>query len=294
MAAPVTSPVIQVGAITDEFSPALDQALDAIAALGMTSLELRVVDGRNIVDLTDAEMDDARRRIAARGMHVLAIASPVLKCILPDAPPVDHRFQQDSFNAPYGLADQPRLIERAFAAAERLGARIVRVFSYWRTTDPAQCFERIVEALGPLADEAERRGLVVGLENEHACNIGTGAETARVLRATDHDALGVVWDPANALVAGETPFPDGYGRLPPARIVHVHAKDCRVNDHTPTWGPIGEMDVGWSAQIAALVRDGYRGAVHLETHWTGPHGDKLEASAICGRALQALVERASG
>ena len=38
-------------------------------------------------------------------------------------------------------------------------------------------------------------------------------------------------------------------------------------------------------QMAALARDGYRGWISLETHWTGPSGDKLEASLICGRTL---------
>jgi L-ribulose-5-phosphate 3-epimerase len=282
-------PGLTLGAITDEFSPELDTALEAMKRLGLQSTELRIVDGRNVVDLSDEELDDVRRRIEARGMSIVGIASPLLKCDLPDAPPIDPRFQQDSFNAAFSFRDQPRLAARAMDIAERVGARIVRVFSFWRTLDPASCFDRIVDALGPLADEAGRRGLVIGIENEHACNIGTGYEAAALLRAVPHPALGLVWDPANALVAGETTFLDGYRLLPIPRIVHVHAKDCRVRDHVPSWGPIGEMDVGWAGQIEALVRDGYSGALHLETHWTGPHGDKLEASEICARALIALV-----
>jgi hypothetical protein len=34
-----------------------------------------------------------------------------------------------------------------------------------------------------------------------------------------------------------------------------------------------------------MVRDGYRGWISLETHWTGPEGDKHEGSVICGRNL---------
>jgi len=287
----LTSAGMTVGAITDEFSAELDVALDAMAALGLKSAELRIVDGRNIVDLSDEELEDIRRRLASRGARVLAVASPLLKCVLPDAPPIDPRFRQDSFNAAFDFDDQPRLARRTMDIAERLGASIVRVFSFWRTVEPDRCFDRVVSALGPIADEAGRRGLVVGLENEHACNVGTGEETAALLAALPHPALGVVWDPANALVAGERAFPDGYERVPFDRIVHVHAKDCRVRDHTPEWGPIGAMAVGWDQQIAALIRDGYRGAIHLETHWTGPRGDKREASEICARALVDLIER---
>ena len=53
--------------------------------------------------------DTTRANIEARGMRVISIASPVLKCVLPDAPPVDARFQQDVFGSSYTFADQPRL-----------------------------------------------------------------------------------------------------------------------------------------------------------------------------------------
>jgi sugar phosphate isomerase/epimerase len=101
-----------------------------------------------------------------------------------------------------------------------------------------------------------------------------------------------VWDPANAYVAGENPFPDGYGKLQPGRIVHVHAKDCVVVDDKPNWSELGTAQVDWKGQIAALVRDGYKGWISLETHWPGPGGDKHEASVICGRTLKAMVTTA--
>jgi sugar phosphate isomerase/epimerase len=281
---------LTIGAITDEFSSDLGVALDAMSEVGMSGVELRVVDGKNVIDLTDDEIEGVRRRILARGMHVVGIASPVLKCALPGAAPVDSRLQMDTFGSAHQFSDQPRLADRAFEIAAALDAPIIRVFSYWRTTDPGSCLDQIASALYDLARRAAEKGVTIGLENEHACNIATGEETARVLAVVQHPALKVIWDPANALVAGETPFPDGYARIPVERIVHVHAKDCRVKGHAIDWGPLGEMDVDWKGQVAALVRDGYRGAIHLETHWLGPNGDKLEASLICGRSLRTLVE----
>ena len=282
----------RIAAITDEFSPDLDLALESMSEAGMTGAELRMVFGKNIVDLSGEELDRAIAMVRASGMEIISIASPLLKCTLPDAPDVDARFQQDSFAARHRFEDQPRLTARVFEIARLTGAGIVRVFSYWRTVRPEACFERIVEALGQLAVQAAQHGVVIGLENEHACNIATGEETARVLAAVDHPNLKVVWDPANALVSGENPFPEGYGRLPVSRIVHVHAKDCRVRDHKPEFGPLGEMGIDWPGQIAALSRDGYRGWISLETHWVGPGGDKHEGSRICGRNLRELVAEA--
>ena len=279
-----------IGAVTDEFSPTdFERALDAMAELGMTFAELRVVFGRNILDLTDAEIDQARAMVESRGMQVWSIASPVLKCTLPDAPPVAPDIQQDVFGSAYTFADQPRLARRAFEIAELMGARIIRVFSYWRTIDPDECFDRIACALRELAEEASHRRIIIGIENEYACNIATAEETARLLGAVDRPELQVIWDPANAYVAGETPFPDGYARLPVSRIAHVHAKDCHVRNHAPVFGPLGEMGIDWRGQLAALSRDGYRAGVSLETHWKGPDGDKFQGSLICARNLKDLV-----
>jgi sugar phosphate isomerase/epimerase len=282
-----------IAAITDEFSLDLDAALDAMSAIGMTGAELRLIGDRNLIDLSNAEVADIRQRVERRGMRVLSIASPVLKCVLPDAPPIDERFQQDVFGSAYTIADQPRLSTRAFEIAEMTGAQIIRVFSFWRTTAPEQCVDRIVAALEDLADRAHERGLTIGLENEHACNVGTGAEAGRALAALDHPALKSIWDPANAFILGETPFPDGYSKIPPSRIAHVHAKDCVVNGHTPTWGPLGEMGLDWRGQLAALQRDRYTGAISLETHWRGTDGNRLNASIICGRNLRDLVAESS-
>ncbi len=278
-----------IAAITDEFSPDLAAAARSMSEIGMSAAELRMVFGKNIIDLTDEELDRAKQIVSQQGMSIISIASPLLKCVLPDAPEVDSRFQQDIFASKHTFEDQPRLTGRAFEIAKRMGARIVRVFSYWRTVEPEKCFDRVVIALRALADQAAKHDLIIGLENEHACNIATGEETARVLAAIDHPHLQVVWDPCNALVSGENPFPQGYRRLPVRRIVHVHAKDCFVKDHKPTFGPLGECGIDWKGQVAALAADGYKGYISLETHWPGPAGDKHAGSMICGRNLKALV-----
>lgn len=260
-----------------------------MSKIGMTGAELRVAWGTNVMDLTDAELDSIKQIVEGKGLGIVSIASPLLKCVLPDAPPVDDRFQHDIFASKHTFEDQPRLTAHAFKVAKKMGAKIIRVFSYWRTVEPQKCFDRIVESLRDVADKAEKEDLIIGLENEHACNVATAAESAAVLKAVDHPNLKLVWDPANAYVAGENPFPDGYRLLPPERIVHVHAKDCYMKGRTPQWGPVGVCGIDWKGQIAALLADGYRGYLSLETHWSGPDGDKLQGSTICGWNLKSML-----
>ena len=103
-----------IAAITDEFSPDLPTAVESMSRVGMTAAELRMVFGKNIIDLTDEELDRAAKIVAGKGLAIISIASPLLKCVLPDAPEIDSRFQQDIFASTHTFADQPRLTTRAF------------------------------------------------------------------------------------------------------------------------------------------------------------------------------------
>jgi sugar phosphate isomerase/epimerase len=282
-------PKLELAAITDEFTPDLEKALDAMAAIGMTGAELRVLWGKNIMDLTDDEVRRAVDAVKSRGMHVLGLSSPILKCVLPGGHQLDTRFQQDAFASKHTFDDQQRLADRAFTLCEMTGAKIIRVFSFWRTLQPERCHDAICEGVLKLAEQAKPQGVIIGIENEHACNVGTASEALRILDAVPHPNLKLVWDPANMLVGGEDPYPAGYDLLPIDRIAHVHAKDCHMEGHKPVWGPLGTRRVDWKGQISALLRDGYTGAVSLETHWPGPNNNKFEASVICGWNLRGLL-----
>ena len=149
----------------------------------MTGAELRVVGGRNMIDLTDDEVDRVRAAVEAHGMDVVCArlaAAQVRAAGFAAArqPRAARRVRLAAHVRGSAAADAAR----AFEIAERLGARIIRVFSYWRTIEPERTFDRVAEALLALGDEAATRGVVIGLENEHACNVGTGAEASRHAR----------------------------------------------------------------------------------------------------------------
>ncbi|MCW5962704.1 MAG: sugar phosphate isomerase/epimerase [Bryobacterales bacterium] len=282
---------LPIAAITDEFAADLPSTLKAMQDLGMTGAELRMAFGKNLMTMSDDEVKDFTRACHDHGMQVISLATPILKCVLPDAPPLDERFHQDIFGSKNTIDDQPRLMNRAVEIAHLTGAKIIRVFSYWRTVRPQETYERVVEALETLAVRAEQEDLIVGLENEHACNVATGEEAAMVLGRIQHPRVKLVWDPANAVCAGGQGYPAGYATLPKDRIVHVHAKDCTMvgDGFTPEWGPLGTKDTNWQAQVEDLIRDGYRGYISIETHWPGPGGNKFQASMIVGQNLHDLV-----
>lgn len=284
---PTFEPKLRLAAITDEFSPKLAEALPVMQEIGMRAAELRTENGKNILDLDDDELQAIRDTLDEAGMSVVSIASPIFKCVLPQGGEIDSRFAHDAFASSHRFADQQRLIDRALTIAAFFRVPMIRVFSYWRAVHPERCFDAVVQSLRRAAVAATGSGVRFCLENEHACNVATARESAPILDAVPE--IGLVWDPANALVAGEDPFPSGYASLPKTRIAHVHAKDCHIENGAPVWGPLGTRDVRWKEQIAALRADGYTGYLSLETHWSGPGGNKLEASRICGWNLRGLA-----
>ena len=197
---------IRLAAITDEFSPDLEVALTAMSSIGMTGVELRVIGGKNIVDL-DRRRGRARinEAVKARGMTVISIASPVLKCVLPEAPPPDSRLQQDIFGSAFTFEDQPRLARRALEIARMTGAGIVRVFSYWRTVEgPAACFDRGSPQSARRAG-APARGGGRGHRTRERSRVQYGDGMGKRSRPRRRRPSGFqpVWDPANALVLGD-------------------------------------------------------------------------------------------
>ncbi len=283
-----------VAVITDEFTQDFEKICQTAQELEVPSLEVRTAWDKNIVDMSDEEVREIRRLTDKYDRDVCGVASPVFKCTHPEGGEIDHRFEQDAFHAAHTFEDQPRILARAVEICDMLRAPILRVFSFWRTVEPKQLHDQIVASLHEAIEAAAPVGVKIGIENEHACNLATGAEVAPVLEAVVDPNLGLVWDPANSYVAGAVAFPDDYDEVPKGRILHVHAKDGVMDASIDRmeWGDVGAGNVNWPGQLAALVRDGYDGLVSLETHWGGPEGDKFAGSVICAKSLRRLVAEA--
>jgi sugar phosphate isomerase/epimerase len=269
---------LRPAAITDEISQDFEHALDVLLEYGVRDAELRGLWGTNILDLTPEQQERARRALDERGIRVCSIASPLFKSKLPAAA-----------QGPTPDAPGPRL-ERAIDLAEYFHTKLIRVFSFWREGELTEAvFQRIVAGLRPAVERAEEAGVVLGLENEHACFLGTGEEAARALREIDSPAFRAVWDPGNAYFAGEAPFPAGYAAVRPY-VVHVHVKDAaRGADGKPRWTVVGEGEIDYPGQISALVADGYEGVLSLETHYKPEGGTAEQGSRRCLEGLLRLM-----
>ncbi len=268
----------KLGIITDELTGDLEKALDFISSYKLHWCELREIWGKNIMNLSPSELDRAKHLIQQHSLEVSDIASPIFKWNLPQLPALAGE-ERDEFKANFTEQDSGKLLEESFKLARFFGTDKVRIFSYWRVKDPDQAYSYVRERLAKAAAVAARNDIVLVLENEMACNIGTGKELGRVLKDVNSSHLRGNWDPGNAAALGELAYPEGYQAVK-GMFAHVHVKDVHKNPGNSeyVWAPVGGGIIDWKGQIKALREAKYEGTMSLETHYSRPDHNKVEST----------------
>jgi len=259
---------MRLAVITDEIDPGLEHAARVADRLGIRALELRTVGDANVADLPSSARARVREILAAGGFECCGIASAFLKC------DPDH--------------DDGDVLERALEAAQELGAPHVRCFSWWRLPYPGTAQPYLLSVLRRATERAREAGVRLLLENEHDCNVATGAEAAWYLQRVPSDFFGLIWDPGNHAMLDSSPFPAGYAAVR-ERVAHVHVKDLRPDRG---WTVAGDGVCDWPGQLGALAADGYAGALSVETHHQAETGGGEAATMRAVAALQQLCAEA--
>ncbi|MGQ9554752.1 MAG: sugar phosphate isomerase/epimerase family protein [Anaerolineae bacterium] len=275
----------KIAIITDEVSHNFEQALDMIKSWGLKYVELRTVDKVNVVDLDDAGVARVKKLLGEKGLSVVALASPFLKCYLhqPKAGPAGDAF----FSQASTYEEHLKILNRCGYLAKTFDINMTRCFSFWREDDPKAVFADVVERLQHSVKLAQEYGLVLAMENETSCNGGTPQEVRDLVAAVDSPTLGVMWDAGNAQWAGVEAYPDGYNVIR-ERIYHVHIKDVAFDGGGGHGTVFGQGKVNFRDMFVALHADGYDGPLSLEPHFKagepGP-ADKVQACADNLRSL---------
>jgi sugar phosphate isomerase/epimerase len=231
--------------ITDEVSPSLEEGLAFARAEGIGAIDLRVVDGRNVLALSREELAGAARRVRDAGFAVSCICTPLLKWSPPGKASQD---AGDQFGFDLAGRAPGDVYRQAFEAAEALGARNLRIFSYlaydgYRVDD-------LSGAIDELLALAERFDMKLHVENEGVCNIVGFARLEELVMAYGHPRLRALPDIANAYRRGLPPSADDLARLLPYTDM-LHVKD--YSNAAGRYVAVGEGDVPFAAMLAATL-----------------------------------------
>jgi len=291
---------MELGIITDEVHADFTTACDHVAAWGVPLIEVRNVDGKNAVLLDDDEVTRALDTVHRHGLRVSGIASPVFKS------PLDERATGAAADFTVAGAEtvdaQLRLLERACVLAKRFDTRLVRVFTFLRVPWSEAVIDDVARHMTRAAEIAAAHDVVLAVENEPACVVGTGDELGRFFARLDavlpealRPHVGALWDPGNALAIGEErPYPDGYRALPAGRLLHVHLKDLGAEPASfGTFVPLGQGRIDYEGQFRALEQDGYEGSVVLEPHYAPAGMHSAAAAKVCVDAARTVLAAAA-
>lgn len=283
----------KLSVITDEISQDFGHALEvASQEFGLGFVELRGLWNKNIVSLDEREVAEAKSLLAKYDLQVTDIASPLFKVDWPGAPKSRFSPQGSSYAASFTFDQQEEVLERAANMANAFGTNRIRLFDFWRLEEDKPYRKDMDEKLRDFSSKAAKQSMILLLENEYECNTATAVEAARTLTAVQNKNFFLNWDPGNAAKLGEKIFPEGYALLPKNRIGHMHLKDVqRTADGKYDWECMGRGIIDYQGQFRALLRDGYGGAMSLETHWNGA-GNPEESSRQSMAGTKALLRKA--
>lgn len=292
-APPLPTEYFKLSVITDEITQDLARALEmASHEFGLHHVELRGLWKKNIISLDAKEIAEVRGLLDRFQLQVTDIASPLFKTDFPGAPKSSFSPPKPQYGADFSFHQQDEVWERAVAVAKSLGTNRIRCFDFWRLKDQKPYRAAMNEALRKTAIRAQIENIVLLLENEFACNTATGAEAVQTLHEVQSPNFFLNWDPGNAAYAGEIAFPDGYSGLPKNRIGHMHCKDViRKPDGSFAWAAMGSGIIDYVSQFRALMKDGYRGTMSLETHWNGASSPE-ESTRQSMRGMKEQLEKA--
>ena len=287
----------RLSVINDEISPDFDHACSVAANdFGLHWIEIRSMWGKNVTDLSADEIDRSRKILDKYKLRVTDIASPLFKVHWPGAPISKEGPRRDEFHASFDFKQQDDVLARCIDLCKSFDTDRIRCFDFWRLDDQKPYRAAINDKLRQAARTCAEHKLILLLENEMACNTGSGKEAAATMAEVREPNFMLNWDLGNsATFAGDVPYPDDYNNLPKDRIGHCHCKDTiRKPDGKFAWAPVGGGIIDWVGQFRAFERDGYHHAVSLETHWHGgvpPAGSGMSVSEASTRtSMKGLKE----
>lgn len=279
---------MRLSVITDEISMDLGHALNVMKEYDCSGAEIRSLWGTNIGELTDEQVDKALGLLDKAGMQVCCLASPLFKCELDSTATgqVGNTHQAGERTA----EQQMDLLKLLHKRAKQFGTRNIRTFAYWRRGELTPKIEEAIEdGMSDAIKYAEDNDLMLLMENEHDCYLGTGAETARFLSRINSPALRACWDPGNGFAAGEQPYPEGYNAIRNF-VEHVHVKDAELlASGKYRFVVCGEGEVDFVGHLAALKADGYDGYLSIETHYKPFGGTAEQGTRLSLQGLKKLL-----
>jgi len=256
--------VFKLSAFADEASKNFSEQIKALAENGLSTLEIRGVNGTNIANITPAEAKEIRKQLDDAGIKVGALGSPLGKIAITDP-----------------FAPERDKLCRLLELCDILGTSRIRMFSFYipKTEDPEIYFDEVGERLNGFLETAKGSGVTLCHENEKGIYGDIASRCLRIHKALPE--LKGVYDPANYLQCGEDTLA-AYDAVAPY-LEYIHIKDAA---HDGNIYPAGSGDCNITELLRRCAANGHT-ELTAEPHLKVFSGlEALETSAGAGLSFE--------
>lgn len=272
--------MIHLSGFADEVSVEFKGQLDFFRQNGLKFIELRFVDGVNIVNMKQGALQATKSLLDEYGIGVSAIASPIGKIALDE--PFEPHFEK---------------FKLTVTLAEYFNTKLIRIFSFYAPEGKHidSCKDVVVARMKRMTDYVAGTDIILVQENE-AGTFGHSAENCvEIAEGVNSNNLALTYDPAN-FVWGDgiednvaTCFP-----LMKSYIKHVHIKDWKLGSRN-VGSQLGDGDARIDDLVGELAKMDYNGFLSLEPHMNsgGQFGGETTPAQFRGalEKIKAICER---
>ncbi len=232
---------------SDEISPDFDTQLESVKKLGIAYIEIRGVNGKNIVEHSLEEVMQLKKQMKDMAIGVSAIGSPIGKIKI-----------TDDFDAHLDL------FRHTVAIAKLLETKYIRLFSFFVDVDKAAEYrDEVHRRLGQMVEYAEDQGVILLHENEKEIYGDTPERCLDLYKSINSNNFKLIFDPANFIQCGVETYPHAHNMLKDY-VVYYHIKDALME--TGEVVPSGSGDGCIKEIMTVLNQEGYQGYLSLEPH----------------------------
>lgn len=231
----------------DEIASDLTTQMRVIKALDMSYIEMRGVDGNNLIYHPNEKVSEIKSRMDDAGVKLSALGSPLGKIGIGD--PFEPHF--DAF-------------KRAVEIAHMMDTRNIRMFSFYMPEDKhlQESEGEVFERLGKFVDYAKANDAVLLHENEKGIYGEMASECKKLMDTFYCENFKAVFDFANFVQCHQDTL-EAYNLLKDY-VAYVHVKDAIWSTGEVVPASLGDGNVG--AILKELIGGGYNGFLSLEPH----------------------------
>ena len=235
----------KLSGFSDEISSDIASQFYVLSKLKMKYFEPRGVNGKNISELDEDDVEFLKRRMYSSGIKASSLGSPVGKIKITD-----------------DFLPHFEMYKRVVKTAKTLGARYIRIFSFYKDgewTDDKKC--EVFSRLSKMIAYAKGQNVILLHENEKDIFGDTKERCKELFERLGCENFKAVFDPANFVQCGED-TKEAFELLK-EHIAYMHIKDSKSDG---TIVPAGHGEGNIEYILSELFAEGYDGFISLEPH----------------------------